>query len=55
MKIHFLFDPVWSAFSTGLFEMTAQCAGTVAEIAKVAFKSGWSKHANVRRASATSC
>ena len=35
-------------------EMTCQWAGAVTDTSKVAFRSGWSKHANIRLASAVS-
>ena len=35
-------------------EMTSQCGGAVTVMSNVAFRSGWSKHANIRLASAVS-
>jgi len=40
-----------STASIGLFEMTAQVAGTVARIASVPLRSGWSKQGKRRCAS----
>ena len=43
-----------SSRSTGMLETTFQCAGTVACQVKTLLRSGWSKQANTRCASAVS-
>ena len=40
VKTHFLFEPASDFEATGLFEITSQWPGTVAEIANVALRSG---------------
>ena len=51
---HFFFPESSVTDLTGLFEITCQCAGAIAEKAKVAFKSGWSKQGYMFRMKAVS-
>src|SRR6478735_10540781 len=53
-KVRTLSLPDGSSCTAAPLEMTCQCAGAVTLTSKVAFKSGWSKHANIRLASAVS-
>ena len=43
-----------STLAVAPLEMTCQCSGAVTVTSKVALRSGWSKHANIRLASAVS-
>ena len=53
-EVRFLAPSTFWLCATGLFEMTSQCSGVTAVKVNVALRSGWSKHAYMRRASATS-
>ena len=46
--------PHRSAETVALLEITSQCAGAVTVMSKAALRSGWSKQANIRLASAVS-
>lgn len=43
-----------TVFTVAALEITFQSAGALTEMSNLAFRSGWSKHANIRLASAVS-
>ena len=54
LKVCFLAAPSLATSNVAPLEITSQCAGAVTVTSKAALRSGWSKHANIRFASAVS-